>query len=39
MIRPLGWLERIIAFPPLWKILDKDTRATHRLFQEIRKLR
>jgi len=38
MIRPLGWLERIIAFPPLWRVLDKDTRATYRLFQEIKKL-
>jgi RIO-like serine/threonine protein kinase len=38
MIRPLGWVERIVAFPPLWKVLDKDTRATYRLFQEIKKL-
>jgi RIO-like serine/threonine protein kinase len=38
MIRPLGWLERIVASPPLWKILDKDTKATYRLFQEIKKL-
>ncbi len=38
MIRPLGWMERIVAFPPLWKVLDKDTRATYRLFQEIKKL-
>lgn len=32
---PLG---KIIAFPPLWKILDKDTKATYRLIGELEKL-
>jgi len=38
MFSRLGWLEKLIAYPPLWKILDKDTKATYRLVQEIRKL-
>lgn len=37
MFRKLGWLEKIIAFPPLWKLLDKDTKATYRLIQELKK--
>jgi len=31
---PLG---KIITFPPLWKILDKDTKATYRLIGELKK--
>ncbi len=36
--RSLKPLEKLVAFPPLWKILDKDTKATHRLIQELKKL-
>jgi tRNA A-37 threonylcarbamoyl transferase component Bud32 len=38
MFQNFGWLEKIIAFPPLWRLLDKDTRATYRLIQELKKL-
>jgi len=38
LFRHLGWLERTIALPPIWKILDKDTKATYRLIQELKKL-
>ena len=31
-------LEKVIAFPPLWRILDKDTKATYRLIGELKKL-
>ncbi|WP_456392264.1 hypothetical protein [Nitratifractor sp.] len=34
----LGWLEKIITFSPIWSLLDKDTKATHRLIQEIKHL-
>jgi len=36
--RKLSFAEKIVAFPPLWKILDKDSKAVYRLLQEIRKL-
>ncbi len=32
---PLG---RIITLPPLWKLLDKDTKATYRLIGELKRL-
>ncbi len=31
-------LEALVRFPPLWKILDKDSKATYRMIQEIRKI-
>ena len=31
-------LEKLIAFPPLWRVLDKDTKATYRLIGELKKL-
>ena len=31
-------LEKVIAFPPLWRVLDKDTKATYRLIGELKKL-
>ncbi len=31
-------LEALVRFPPIWKILDKDSKATYRMIQEIRKL-
>ena len=34
-VAPLG---KIIAFPPLWKLLDKDTKATYRLIGELQRL-
>ena len=31
-------LEKLIALPPLWRVLDKDTKATYRLIGELKKL-
>ncbi|WP_457602690.1 hypothetical protein [Nitratifractor sp.] len=31
-------LEALVRFPPIWKILDKDSKATYRMIQEIRKI-
>jgi tRNA A-37 threonylcarbamoyl transferase component Bud32 len=31
-------LERIITLPPLWRILDKDTKATYRLIRDLKRL-
>jgi len=36
--RSLGPLERIVGFPPLFRLLDKDTRATYRLIQTLKRL-
>lgn len=36
--RSLTPLERLAAFPPVWKLLDKDSKATYRLIQELKKL-
>jgi tRNA A-37 threonylcarbamoyl transferase component Bud32 len=32
------FLERLVAFPPLWRILDKDSKATYRLIQDLKRL-
>jgi tRNA A-37 threonylcarbamoyl transferase component Bud32 len=37
LTRRLKPVEKIISFPPLLKILDKDTRAVHRLLQDLKK--
>ncbi|WP_457606765.1 RIO1 family regulatory kinase/ATPase domain-containing protein [Nitratifractor sp.] len=31
-------LERIVSFPPVWNVLDKDSKATYRLIQELKEL-
>ena len=31
-------IEKIIAFPPLWRLLDKDTKALYRLIGELKRL-
>ena len=36
--RKLRALEKIASFPPLWKILDKDSKAVHRLLQKLQRL-
>lgn len=36
--RSLALLERLAAFPPVWNLLDKDSKATYRLLQELKKL-
>ena len=31
-------MEKIVSFPPIWNFLDKDSKATYRLIQELKKL-
>ena len=31
-------MEKIVSAPPIWKLLDKDSKATYRLIQELKKL-